>query len=84
MTGINSKWNYDGVIVLPQFDDESLAEFQRFINDLGDTAYIQGFENGCENQELGCNGCTFEGVEEWEMPCAKCKRGCKDYWRRKS
>ena len=20
----------------------------------------------------------------WEMPCAKCKRACKDYWRRKA
>lgn len=29
----------------------------------------------------GCTGCAFGSVEEWEMPCAKCKRGCKDYWR---
>lgn len=29
----------------------------------------------------GCTGCAFVNVEEWEMPCAKCKRGCKDYWR---
>lgn len=31
----------------------------------------------------GCTGCAFESVEEWEMPCAKCKRNCKDYWRAK-
>lgn len=31
----------------------------------------------------GCDGCAFESVEEWEMPCCKCKRGCKDYWRPK-
>lgn len=31
----------------------------------------------------GCTGCAFEFVEEWEMPCVKCKRGCKDYWRGK-
>lgn len=30
----------------------------------------------------GCVGCAFESVEEWEMPCAKCKRNSKDYWRR--
>lgn len=30
----------------------------------------------------GCKDCTFESVEEWEMPCCKCKRNCKDYWRR--
>jgi hypothetical protein len=29
----------------------------------------------------GCQGCAFTDVEEWEMPCAKCKRACKDYWR---
>lgn len=29
----------------------------------------------------GCVGCTFASVEEWEMPCVRCKRGCKDYWR---
>lgn len=31
----------------------------------------------------GCSGCTFIDTEEWEMPCAKCKRACKDYWRQK-
>lgn len=31
----------------------------------------------------GCEGCAFTDVNEWEMPCVKCKRGCKDYWRRK-
>lgn len=29
----------------------------------------------------GCVGCAFSGVEEWDMPCAKCKRNSKDYWR---
>lgn len=31
----------------------------------------------------GCEGCVFADVEEWEMPCCKCKHGCKDYWRAK-
>ena len=30
----------------------------------------------------GCSGCAYWKVEEWEMPCAKCERNCKDYWRR--
>lgn len=30
----------------------------------------------------GCRGCAFEDTEEWEMPCCKCKQGCKDYYRR--
>lgn len=29
----------------------------------------------------GCQGCIYEDVNEWEMPCKKCKRNCKDYWR---
>lgn len=32
----------------------------------------------------GCAGCAFENVEEWEMPCAKCRRAQKDYWRAKA
>ena len=71
-TGINSKWNYDRVIVLPQLDDESLAEFQRFIIDIGDTAYELGYNEGFNNKESGCNGCAFVDVNEWEMPFAKC------------
>ena len=31
----------------------------------------------------GCKGCAFESVNEWELPCAKCKRNSKDYWRAK-
>lgn len=29
-----------------------------------------------------CQGCAFYEKEEWEMPCRKCRRNCKDYWRR--
>lgn len=37
-----------------------------------------------EKQEAdGCQGCAFTDVEEWEMPCRKCRRACKDYWRPK-
>jgi len=32
----------------------------------------------------GCSGCAFFDVEEWEMPCAKCQRNSKDYWRKKA
>lgn len=31
----------------------------------------------------GCQMCAFENTEEWELPCRKCKRNCKDYWRPK-
>ena len=84
--GINSKWHYDGVIVLPQLDYDSLDMLKRLLNDIGDAAYVQGYNAGLNDndKELGCIGCAFEDVEEWEMPCAKCKRGCKDYWRKKA
>lgn len=29
----------------------------------------------------GCAGCAFCDRDEWDMPCAKCKRNVKDYWR---
>ncbi len=29
----------------------------------------------------GCAGCAFAGTVEWEMPCRKCCRNSKDYWR---
>ena len=35
-----------------------------------------------KNKDKGCIGCAFEDKEEWELPCVKCKRNCKDYWRR--
>ena len=31
----------------------------------------------------GCVDCAFDDVNGWEMPCAKCRRNCKDYWRPK-
>lgn len=82
--GINSKWHYDGVIVLPQMDDKTLANMKALLNDIGDCAYEQGYNDGLNDSELKCNGCEFECVNEWEMPCAKCKRACKDYWRKKT
>ena len=30
-----------------------------------------------------CCDCAFSETEEWEMPCSKCKRNSKDYWRPK-
>ena len=32
----------------------------------------------------GCRGCAFGDVGEWELPCTKCKRNSKDYWRAKT
>lgn len=44
---------------------------------------INALENHMKENADGCAGCAFEDVEEWEMPCRKCKRNNKDYWRRK-
>ena len=54
-----------------------------------DTGYANGIKQGRDEAMLmkenadGCLGCAFEHVEEWELPCSKCKRNCKDYWRMK-
>lgn len=29
----------------------------------------------------GCKGCAFIKTDEWEEPCRRCKRNCKDYWK---
>ena len=54
-----------------------------------DSGYAHGVIHGRvdammmkENAD-GCCGCTFEDVNSWEMPCARCKRNSKDYWRAK-
>lgn len=44
--------------------------------------YQEGYKDGSNYVECGCEGCAFIDTEEWEMPCAKCKRGQKDYYRR--
>ena len=31
-----------------------------------------------------CMGCAFISTAKWEMPCCKCARNCKDYWRKAS
>lgn len=41
---------------------------------------LEAMENGEGN---GSNGCAFADKEEWEMPCEKCKRNQRDYWRAK-
>lgn len=30
----------------------------------------------------GCNGCKYISKDEYEEPCLRCKRNCKDYWRK--
>ena len=56
-------------------------------------AYNRGFAQGLIQGRVdervmkedadGCTGCAFVSINEWEMPCAKCKRNSKDYWRTK-
>ena len=33
-----------------------------------------------KNLDNGCHNCAYRDVKEWEMPCVKCSRACKDYW----
>ena len=59
-----------------------------------DRGYTQGLIHGVmqgrvdarvmkENAD-GCCGCAFEQTESWQMPCDRCKRNSKDYWRAKA
>lgn len=50
------------------------------LNDL--YALIKAWVDKTEADD-GCTGCAFYDNEEWEMPCTRCKRNCKDYWRMK-
>ena len=34
-------------------------------------------------KEGGCYLCKYEDRQEWEEPCASCKRSHKDFWERK-
>ena len=84
MTGKNFQWRYPDFLSLLELDRDSMEKLSHYIEKLGDSAFAQGYIDGLNAQESGCDGCAFEDVDEWEMPCGKCKRGCKDYWRRKA
>ena len=50
-----------------------------------DSEALKAAVSAMEREEAdGCEGCAFTDVEEWEMPCRKCRRACKDYWRAKA
>lgn len=70
---------YDADKAVKEMVDKRILELQ--MEDYGQ-GYSDGYRAGSNYRELGCGGCAFEDVEEWEMPCVRCKRGCKDYYRR--
>lgn len=39
--------------------------------------------NIAEREHFSCTQCKYESAEEWEMPCARCKRNCADMFVRK-
>lgn len=67
-----------------RFDLEMGGEIHSSVlHDAMDVA-IQALEKQMKKENAdGCAGCAFEDVEEWEMPCTKCSRNCKDYYRAK-
>lgn len=54
-----------------------------------DRGYAQGLIMGRVDARVmkenadGCKGCAFEDTESWQLPCDRCKRNSKDYWRTK-
>lgn len=62
--------------LLSEQDSAKIAQVCDVVDDI--------LEEAQKKQEAdGCSGCAFYDKEEWEMPCVKCKRNCKDYWRAK-
>lgn len=51
-------------------------DFNSLLRDALDKAREQAMADGCWE-------CAFVEKAEWEMPCSRCKRNCKDYWRAK-
>lgn len=58
---------YDHIRSATDVDPWAIAELRKVLD-----AYLAD----------GCTGCAYESVVEWELPCQKCKRNCKDYWRK--
>lgn len=60
---------------------------QYFIKEcIKDQTLFMSFQLFCETDDtLYYNICAsvFNKRKHAEMPCVKCKRGCKDYWRAK-
>ena len=63
----------------PVIQEQDLYNFNNDIDRI--RKHIRNLEKKLDAD--GCCGCAFEDVNEWELPCSKCKRGCKDYWRAK-
>ena len=60
---------------------EKLERLEKKINEIKESlekkeAILNQFPFEC------CTGCAYEAVEEWDLPCCKCSRGTKDYYRR--
>lgn len=63
---------------------QTIRELQEDCSRYHEWGFHEGYEEAKEKMNAdGCEGCAFDTVNEWEMPCAKCKRNCKDYWRAK-
>ena len=58
---------YDHIRTSVDVDPWAIAELKKVLD-----AYLAD----------GCYDCAYADVEEWNMPCARCKRNSKDYWRK--
>ncbi|MBQ3322353.1 MAG: hypothetical protein IJH05_05880 [Firmicutes bacterium] len=69
--------NHEAILKLERFRDslDSLSERVLIETcDIAINALTREFSDGCD-------GCAFTDTEEWEMPCARCRRNSKDYYR---
>lgn len=79
--------NEFAIMTIEVLINEALTELVTDENNTGAKYIYDALEIAKESLQKeeadGCVGCAFEDVEEWNMPCYKCRRNCKDYWRAK-
>lgn len=81
LMGTNGK----GEVIVQKFNLDELEELTAdYINEhfgqLQDDAYKRGFEDGKEVIHKGCEGCKYEGRDEFTAPCKYCANRCKNHW----
>lgn len=84
----NAKKHYEKSYFIRECDFVNIVEKSKVYQIMDKNeweAYNKGYKDAMSMKENadGCVGCAFEDVNEWTMPCEKCKRNSKDYWRAK-
>lgn len=81
----NEAFENDNMFIPDWMKKIPLDELETFMDAIELTDAIEKAIKAIELEKAdGCQGCAFEDREEWELPCDRCKRAKKDYWRGKA